>query len=137
MMHQTAILLRYAWALPATVVGLMVALGALLAGAHVRVVNGALEVAGGRVALLVSFLPRRLRFAAITFGHVIVGLDHAVLHRVRPHEHVHVRQYERWGVLFFPLYLGSSLTQLIKGRDPYLHNRFEREAFAQRTFDEP
>lgn len=27
---------------------------------------------------------------------------------------VHVRQYERWGVLFFPLYLGSSLLELAR-----------------------
>jgi hypothetical protein len=42
---------------------------------------------------------------------------------------VHVRQYERWGVLFFPLYAASSLWQLARGRDPYRDNRFEREAF--------
>jgi hypothetical protein len=41
-----------------------------------------------------------------------------------------VRQYERWGVLFFPLYLGSSLWQLLRGRSPYYANRFEREAFS-------
>jgi hypothetical protein len=40
-----------------------------------------------------------------------------------------VRQYERWGAFFFPAYLGSSLWQLVRGRDPYRHNRFEREAF--------
>jgi hypothetical protein len=31
--------------------------------------------------------------------------------------------------LFFPLYLGSSLLQIVRGRDPYLDNPFEREAF--------
>ena len=41
-----------------------------------------------------------------------------------------MRQSERWGVLFFPLYLGSTLAALARGRDPYLDNRFERAAFA-------
>jgi len=40
-----------------------------------------------------------------------------------------VRQYERWGMLFFPLYIGSSLAQLLSGRDPHCYNHFEREAF--------
>jgi hypothetical protein len=44
---------------------------------------------------------------------------------------VHVRQYERWGMLFFPLYLFSSLLQIVRGCDPYLDNSFEREAFAE------
>jgi hypothetical protein len=42
---------------------------------------------------------------------------------------VHVRQYERWGLLLLPLYVASSLWQLLLGRDPYFDNRFEREAF--------
>ena len=134
--HSTLVLLRYAWAFPATIVGLTVALVALLAGATLNRIEGALEVGGGRIAFLVSLLPRRLQFAAITLGHVIVGLDPAVLRRVRSHEHVHVRQYERWGVLFFPLYVGSSVAQLLNGRDPYRNNRFEREAFAVDECDE-
>jgi hypothetical protein len=74
-------------------------------------------------------LPRTLRFEAITFGHIVLGLDHSVLEMHRAHEHAHVRQYERWGVLFFPLYLGSSLVQLLRGRDPHGRNHFEQEAF--------
>jgi len=60
---------------------------------------------------------------------VIIGLDARTLDSCRSHEHVHVRQYERWGPLFFPLYLGSSLWQWMRGRDPYRDNRFEVEAF--------
>ena len=44
-----------------------------------------------------------------------------------------MRQYERWGPFFLPAYLLSSLVALLLGRDPYLDNRFEREAFR----DEP
>jgi len=122
--------LRYAWALPATLVGLALALAAWVTGARLRAIDGAIEAAGGRVAFLVGLLPRRLQFDAITLGHVIIGRDDHALRRVREHEHVHVRQYEHWGVLFFPAYLGSSLLQWLRGRDPYRDNRFEREAFA-------
>jgi hypothetical protein len=124
-------LLRYLWASPATLVGLLLAAMALLGGGRARRVHGALEVGGGGLHRVVARLPEGLRFGAITLGHVIVGLDAAALERARSHEHVHVRQYERWGVFFFPAYLGSSLVQLLRGRDPYRDNRFEVEAFAQ------
>lgn len=123
-------LLRYAWAFPATAVGLLATVAALCAGATVCGVEGVLEVAGGRVGRLVSVIPSARRFVAITLGHVVIGIDHRTLACVRAHEHVHVRQYERWGALFFVLYIGSSLIQRFRGRDPYLNNRFEREAFA-------
>ena len=130
-MRSVGRLLRYAWASPATAVGLLFSIVALFAGAKPRRVDGVFEVAGGRLRRLTAALPFFARFAAITFGHVIIGLDHTVLRRVRAHELVHVRQYERWGVLFFPLYVLSSLVQLLCGRDPYRDNAFEREAFAQ------
>lgn len=124
------IIARYAWALPATLAGLLLSLVAFAFGASGRVVEGAIEIAGGRFDRCISMLPRYCRFGAITFGHVIIGADHETLTHVRLHEHVHVRQYERWGVLFFPLYLASSLYQLVRGRHPYLNNCFEREALA-------
>lgn len=120
--------LRYAWASPATVVGLMLSLLALAAGARPRVVEGVLEIAGGRVEHFAARLPGGWRFCAITLGHVVICTDEPTAATVRAHEQVHVRQYERWGPLFFPLYLGSSLAQYVRGRDPYLDNRFEREA---------
>lgn len=121
--------LRYLWASPATLVGLVVALPCLAAGARGRVVDGVLEISGGGLVRRLQGAPGLLRFAAITLGHVIVGLDAACLANCRAHEHVHVRQYERWGVLFFPLYLGSSAWQWMRRRDPYRDNVFEREAF--------
>ena len=124
------VLLSYLWVSPATVVGLVFGLLAACAGATFRIVDGVIEIAGGRLHRIVSRLPACARFGAITLGHVIIGIDHGVLDRARAHEHVHVRQYERWGALFFPLYLGSSLVQLLRRRDPYWHNCFEREAYA-------
>ncbi|MFO1396471.1 MAG: signal peptide prediction [Burkholderiales bacterium] len=123
--------LRYAWAAPATLVGLASAAVAMGAGAHARRVDGVLEIGGGRVGRWMRPHAGVLRFSAITFGHVVLGRDDATLARLRAHEHVHVRQYERWGVLFFPLYLASSAWQWARGRDAYRDNRFEKEAFAE------
>jgi hypothetical protein len=131
------IIARYAWALPATFAGLLVSLIAFAFGARGRIVEGVVEIAGGRIDRCISMLPRYCRFAAITFGHVIIGVDHETLTHVRNHEHVHVRQYERWGLLFFPLYLASSLLQIVRRRDPYLNNCFEREAFAKSVDCDP
>lgn len=120
--------LRYAWAAPATALGLVLGGMAMLLGARVRRVQGVVEISGGGVQKFVRVWP--WRFGAITFGHVVLGVDAAVLEASRVHERVHVRQYERWGPLFVPLYLGSSLLQWLRGRDAYHDNCFEREAFA-------
>ena len=120
----------YAWAAPYTLVGLLLGLPACLFGAHAQLHEGALEFGGGNIGALLARLPGRWRFCAITFGHVILGIDHATLAACRAHEQVHVRQYERWGPLFVPAYLLSSMAQLLRGRRPYLDNSFEREAYS-------
>ncbi|WP_281874741.1 hypothetical protein [Geobacter hydrogenophilus] len=130
-MDRLLLIIRYAWAAPASALGLLLAAVALCLGATCRVVNGVVEVAGGRFTRLFPLLPRVFHFEAITFGHVVIGLDHSLLAHLRTHEHAHVRQYERWGLLLIPLYLGSSAVQKLRGRNPYLNNRFEIEAFAK------
>lgn len=69
-----------------------------------------------------------LPFRAITFGHVIIAVTRYELERMRAHEHVHVRQYERWGMFFFAAYIASSVWQLLRGRNAYWDNCFEVEA---------
>jgi hypothetical protein len=118
----------YVWAAPASAVGLVCVLAARAAGARMQVMDGTLEVAGGGIGPAIERLPRWMQFHAITLGHVIIGVDEARLAACRAHERVHVRQYERWGVLFFPLYFASSLIQLALRRDPYWDNHFERQA---------
>jgi hypothetical protein len=66
--------------------------------------------------------------SAITFGDVVLGTGRAALDSTRAHERVHVRQYERWGPLFIPLYLAASLWAAVRGRHPYYDNPFERAA---------
>ena len=122
--------LKYTWVAPATLIGLLAAILARASGGTLVTVDGVIEVAGGNVGGLISRLPPMLRFNAITLGHIVIGIDHDLLARCRAHERVHVRQYERWGVLFFPLYLASSVLQALRGGHFYLDNYFERQARA-------
>jgi hypothetical protein len=124
-------LLVRAWAAPYSVLGLLLGLVVIAGGGQWRRRQGALEFAGGRLGAWISRLPRPFGFAAITLGHVILGLDSATLDAVRSHEQVHVRQYERWGLFFGPAYLLASLVQWACGGRPYRDNRFEREAYAK------
>lgn len=121
-------ILAYLWAAPATMLGLLAGALALVLGARVRRVRGVLEFAGGELGQIISALPRPVAFAGITLGHVILGTTHEVLDELREHEHVHVRQYERWGVFLLPAYLLSSCWQAMRGRGFYSANHFEREA---------
>jgi hypothetical protein len=117
----------YAWASPCSAVGLLLAAPALLAGANARRVDGVVEVALATAAWAPR-LARMLPFNAITFGHVVIATSAAEHDRLRAHERVHVRQYERWGLAFFVAYPLASLWQWLKGRHPYLDNGFEVQA---------
>jgi hypothetical protein len=125
-------ILLYLWAAPATLLGLLVVAIACLTGGSARIMRGVLEVHGG---FATAFLRRGLPFvgsgAAMTLGHVILGQDQRCLEGSREHEHVHVRQYQRWGPFFLPAYLSASLVLWLRGRDPYYDNPFEREAYEQ------
>lgn len=129
-MPMVARLLRYLWAIPYTLLGLVLAGVAVLCGATARRHHGVLEVHGGGAGSALARLPQPLAFSAMTLGHVILAVDRSALAQLRRHEHVHVRQYERWGPLFLPAYLLSSLVQLLRGRNPYRENHFERQAYA-------
>jgi hypothetical protein len=119
------------WALPTTLFGLLVAPLAIVTGGGMRVVDGVVEIHGGVVRwLLLHATLLRGGVSAMTLGHVVLGLDRAVLEHTREHERVHVRQCERWGPFFIPVYLLASLWVLLRGGDGYRDNPFEREAFA-------
>lgn len=91
--------LAYLWASPNTVLGLLLGLlsfqwprmaeGIVLFDRHVRGFVWALHL---------------FRRAAITFGHVVLA-DRSVQGRLLVHELHHVRQYERLGPLYIPLYV--------------------------------
>lgn len=111
------------WASPTSVIGLILGLALLPLGARARLVGGVLEIAA-----LQQAPKRRWPFAAITFGHVIVGTHALELERLRAHERVHVQQNERWGPLFLPAYLLAGAWQWARGRNAYWDNPFEVEA---------
>jgi hypothetical protein len=87
-----------------------------------------LESGGGILGPLLSRVPF-FPIGAITFGHIVLGASERQLESSRVHERIHVRQYERWGILFPLLYLASSAGALLSGRRLYADNAFEREAF--------
>jgi CBS domain containing-hemolysin-like protein len=124
-------LLLYLWPLPVTLLGLLVALLARSSGGDWRGVDGVLEAAGGWPARLLRHgFPFSGAVAAITLGHVVVGVSAAALAATRAHERAHVRQFERWGVLMVVLYPLAGLLAWMRGGHPYRDNRFEREARA-------
>ncbi|QEG33392.1 hypothetical protein [Bythopirellula goksoeyrii] len=103
---------------------------ALTQGGKATVVDGVVEAQGGIITKLLQIgLPWVGAGAAVTLGHVVWGCDQQCLDSTREHERVHVRQYERWGPLFIPLYLAASAVAALRGLDPYRDNPFEREAF--------
>ena len=107
--------LRFVWAAPWSLVGLVLGVGF----AHRRRMHGVLLYEG-------ATWPRRLgwRYRAITFGHVILCVD-LIDETTLRHELVHVRQYERWGPLFVPAYLIASLSAKARGKHAYCDNHFE------------
>ena len=122
---------RYLWAFPVTLLGVLIALLARGSGGALQRVEGVLEVAGGWPArALRRGFPFSGAVAALTLGHVVVGVSSSALTATRIHERAHVRQFERWGVLLLVLYPLAGLIAWVRGGHPYRDNLFEREAQA-------
>jgi hypothetical protein len=115
------------WAAPCSALGLVLSVPMLVTGARIQIIHGVLEIAWPSTAPRAA---QHVPFTAITFGHVVLSVSRAELTRLRMHEHAHVRQYERWGLLFLLLYPASSLWQLLRGRGAYWDNGFEVQARA-------
>jgi hypothetical protein len=106
------------WAAPASLIGLLLA----PFFKRRRRIDGLIVCEGASWA-------RRLGwpYRAITFGHVVLCVDELDESTFK-HELVHVAQYERWGPLFLPAYMGASLWCLLRGRHIYRDNPFEKAA---------
>jgi len=117
-------LIRYAWASPTTLVGLVAGAITLCSGGKAQKRQGALEFHGG----FSRWMADLGGFAAMTLGHVIIGRDPWSLDFCRNHEQAHVRQVERWGIAFIPAYLLASLLAWGRGGHYYRDNYFERDA---------
>ncbi|MGA2064875.1 MAG: hypothetical protein ABSG86_07900 [Thermoguttaceae bacterium] len=124
-------LLAMLWASPYTVLGLLLGTVGLSTGGRARIRGRVVEFYGGGV----KWLLQRFFFGggamACTLGHTVLGQTDAALDISRDHEMVHVRQFERWGPLMGPAYLGCSLVLWLMRRRPYRDNPFERQAFEQ------
>ena len=119
---------KFFWAAPCSAVGVVLAVVLVAFGGKARWSSGALEVTWRDYLVGGGTLARKLPFRGIVFGHVILAVSGEELKAIGPHERVHVRQYERWGPLFFLAYAASSLWQIVNGRSPYWYNHFEIQA---------
>ncbi|MQB01170.1 MAG: hypothetical protein GEU78_12905 [Actinobacteria bacterium] len=108
-------LARLAWASPTSLVGIL-----LLPFFRKRWVTRGIILAEG------ASWPRRLgwKYRAITFGHIVLALEE-LDEKTLAHELEHVRQYEKAGILYVPLYLLASLRAVLKGGHYYRDNSFE------------
>ena len=118
------------WVSPISAPAFVLAAFNLLVGGQLRRHDIALEATGGAMPLLLKVLGPRRSIAAITMGHLILARTEHEAARWRTHECAHVRQYERWGVVFPFAYAAASLFAWSRGRDMYWDNVFEVEARA-------
>ena len=129
--------LRILWAAPVSLCALPL-LPLALWRAQWRVIDGTLEIASPALGWFLHGPWFRLLtgghgFAAATIGQVIVARDSHALAECRVHEHTHVRQCLRWGVLFPLAYIAAGLYAAWRARRIsayYEDNPFEREARA-------
>jgi len=122
-------LVAFGWALPYTLVGLSVGVLGMCTRGGVRRRGRVLEFYGGGTKWFVERLPQGQFVLALTLGHTIIGQSEVSLDIAHLHEMVHVRQYELWGPFMGPAYLLASVWMWLAGRDPYLDNPFERQAY--------
>lgn len=122
-------LLAIVWASPWSLLGVLVGVGTLVSGGKMHRQGRVLAFYGGFARWVLERTPNGQFVLAMTLGHTILAKNEDALEISREHEMVHVRQYERWGVLFVPAYLLSSLVLWFAGKDAYRDNPFEREAY--------
>ena len=118
---------RYLWPLPLTALGLLLALPVRLFGGKWSFKAGVLETFGPAARLMLQLHPVK-GVIAMALGHVLIARDADSLGQTNAHEREHVRQFEKWGLLFPLIYSGESIYRWIRGENPYRDNRFERAA---------
>lgn len=115
------------WALPLTMVGMLLALPILSWRGRVHLVRTttpALMVSGP----VADYMLNRHPFGpmcAMAIGHVVIAEERGLTAQVLTHELAHVRQAACWGILFPIVYLAASVWAVLHGQDAYWHNVFE------------
>lgn len=115
--------------------GLFLGAFVILLGGGTQRRRGVVEFYGRGVDVLFARIPFARSAAAMTLGHVVLGRTASALDEARNHELIHVRQYERWGPLFIPIYFLCSAWMWLQGRDAYRDNPFEVEAYCKAKSD--
>ncbi len=118
--------LRHAWrALPGDLMGL-----AVMRGCGIRSPSRVVD-AGGVSAVLVEhpkvgryFGAQMMPVQAQTLGCYVFARGPIPGHTLE-HEVEHIRQWQRFGPFYLPLYFGSSVFELLRRRRPYWDNAFE------------
>ncbi|MGI5837693.1 MAG: hypothetical protein ACOX87_14540 [Chloroflexota bacterium] len=128
MFRSIRLLARYLWASPNTLLGI----AAAIASFSIPRRAGSILTCHSNRGFAHWFLTRR-GYCAVTLGHVVLMTSQAKPD-VLGHEMVHVRQEERWGPFYLPVYCLSMLITRLHGKDPYWDNPFEIEA---RLLDRP
>lgn len=128
LLRMLALLIGIVWALPLTLVGLLLALPVVVCRGEVRLVRSARVPAllfSGRAA---DYMLERHPFGAMcamAIGHVVIAERSSLTRRILTHELAHVRQAACWGILFPFVYLAASAWALLRGQDAYWNNAFE------------
>ncbi len=119
--------LQYIWALPVTLVGLIVA---VFGGSTLTKIHGVAMVFVVKPGGLIDRFFRSGRFDGLTIGACIFIADAWYLRysRLMAHEYRHVMQVMTWGPLFPVLYYGSWLVAWARGGHYYEDCWFERDA---------
>ncbi len=130
-MKKPIFILAVLWTAPWTLFGLTIGGLGLITGGRVQRVGRVIEFWGGGVTAFLNIFPLIKGASAVTFGHAVLGRSRSHLDASRRHELVHVRQYERWGPLFVPAYVLVWVLLWVGGKNPYLDNPFERQAYEE------
>ncbi len=113
------------WVLPNTILGFLLGFNSLFSSKRVRVVGPF----PNHFELDNPWFLKLTPFPAMTFGHCVLCKSKKEALEWRKHELVHIKQYERLGPFFLPLYLASSCIALLGGYSPYYDNIFEIDAY--------
>jgi hypothetical protein len=116
----------YLWTLPTSALALPLIVINAITGGSTHLHEGVVEIHGRSVRRFLS--SRAFRAAALTLGHVVLNVDDTARLLYRSHEFVHVRQAEKWGPLFVPLYLGLMVRTWRKTGRGYWNHPWEVEA---------
>jgi hypothetical protein len=127
LLQRTSTLLGILWALPLTLVGILLTVPVLFIYGRIYLVKEptpALVVRGPVADYLLAHHPFGV-MSAMAIGHVVIADRRSLTKQILTHELAHVRQASRWGIVFPFAYIASSIWVALHGHDAYWNNIFE------------